>query len=306
MNYLEFLEQRGLDITPYGKNVFIPCPFHGETQGSCSVSLKTGGFNCFGCNTSGSFAELIAELDGISIGDAQLLVDSEFSVESTLNVIVDILDGKSEQVVKRFITEESYKTKFPEITGKVYDYTIKRRIADSIDFYGLRMGVDGPWRDRLIIPLRDYEGRLIGFAGRSIRDNVFLKVRTYIAYDGAVNDTLFGIYENRKKIKELRKMVLTEGQIDAIFLSMHNIPSVARLGKNKLSPKQTDLIINCCDTLVLSYDGDKPGIDATDKEYENMKDYVTVLQVDLPKDKDPNNLTDCEVEKIYRRHKCLI
>lgn len=301
IDYIEELESRGFDCVPVGDdNVFITCPFHDEVAGSCSVSLETGGFHCFGCDASGSFVQLVAEIDGIDVGSARLLLNDEVDVIGALRTIDAGLSGESGGVVRRYVTRDSYLKKFPELTGEFLEYAYERKLGvASCRRFLLRCGTSGRWAGRLMMPLRTVNGRLVGFTGRAIRKNSYLKMRTHIAYNGAINDILFGLYECLEHVRKVRRLILVEGPIDAIYLQGCGFPAVGRLGKNILSHEQVRLLVSHVDVILLSYDGDINGLMALEKEYARLRRFLPVVPVRLPQDKDPNDLDRRTVNKIY-------
>jgi len=304
IDYVEHLENRGFDCRPSGEhNVFISCPFHEEGAGSCSVNIKTGGFHCFGCDESGSFAKLIAEIEGIDIGIARLLLNDEVDIEGIVAGINNDLFEDESKSKRRYISEKSFHFKFPALTGDFLDYIKNRGISDKVcDMFDLRCGVSGKWSGRVVMPLKNIDGRIIGFTGRAIYRNPHLKARTHIAYPKAICDMLFGLYECKDLIKKTRSLILVEGPVDSVYLITHNLPAVARLGKNLLSAEQVKLLLEHVDRVVLAYDGDKNGLIALEAEYERLSTVIPVIPVRLPKSKDPNDLTSREIRNLFYRY----
>lgn len=301
IDYVEELESRGLGCVPSGDtNVFVTCPFHAEEAGSCSVSIKTGGFHCFGCGVAGSFFKLIAEIDGMDIGSARLMLNDEIDIIGALNTISVGVFGGGAGVARRYITRASYLKKFRRLSGEFLDYARGRKLGlDVCRRFLLRCGTSGRWAGRLMMPLRRVDGKLVGFTGRAIHKNLYLKMRTYIAYGGAVNDILFGLYECLAHVREVRRLILVEGPIDAIYLQECGFPAVGRLGKNLLSAEQVRLLVEHVDTVILSYDGDKNGLAALEKEYVRLRKFLPVVPIRLPEDNDPNDLDRRVVHEIY-------
>lgn len=301
IDYIDFLENRGFDCVPSGKNnIFISCPFHMEEEGSCGINLNTGGFHCFGCNESGSFAELIAHIDGIDVESARLLLDDDLDIINISEMIMKQLNNTEESSFKRFIHKSSFFRKFGPLTDKFVKYVESRKLnIDICNMFDIRAGMSGKWNDRIIIPFKNGDGKIVGFMGRAIYKNAFLPKRTFIAYEGALKDILYGLYENTLLIKQTKTILLVEGPIDAIYLSMLGFPAVARLGCNCLCDVQVSLLIKYADRVILSYDGDSSGIEGMQDTYDQLNKYLSVISVFLPQGKDPNTLSFKEINKLY-------
>lgn len=301
------LINRGLTLKPSGKDyVLTNCPFpdHEDKNPSFSINIKTGNFICFGCGESGDFYDLISVLDDISVSEAHRKYrnfDNESS--SIFGMLSEILENEEKKYV--YYSKKSFFKVFPAIAkGSVgYDYLKKRKLKDStIHNFDLRWGGNVyHFVNRVIIPVYSPEGKLITYTGRAINNNPVKTRKTRSA-----SKTLFGLNRLLEYTKNKNKVyiVVVEGEFDAMYLQQFNIPAVASMGKH-LSDYQIYLLRKYGKKIIMSYDGDKAGVEAMWGKHNNLvrlKKYVPAYGIHLPDGKDPNDLTKEEVYKFYGKY----
>lgn len=309
IDYQQELESRGLDPYQSGDNyIMMCCPFHDDNNPSFSVSLKDGEFRCFGCHEKGTFAELIAELDDITLKDALSLIKSSTHVEDIVAIIQRALDD-DEKVPLKYFNEASFHKVYPSVFGTPgYYYLRRRKISEETMLrFDCRWGVDGKFRDRVVIPIRMPHGRILSYVGRSVYDNALIKTRKA----RSPHRTLFGVYEMLRLFNKRSKyIVLTEGEFDAMYLQQNSVPAMSIMGSNELSYYQRVIVRKLRATVVLAYDADKAGEEAMfgntatgkrwrEGELRRLNRIVPTIAVELPAGKDPNELSRSEVEKIF-------
>lgn len=120
-----------------------------------------------------------------------------------------------------------------------------------------------------------------------------------ISFKGIHLNTFFGA----NKLKNKESVVIAEGEFDAMYLQQFGIPAIASLGvgRKKYTSKQTAFLYKF-KKVYLSYDGDEAGRTAQERICRFLRlDYVCVEQIKLPENKDPNDLTEKEVRRLYKK-----
>ena len=292
MDVESLLRQRGYD-PPAGDNFLINCPFHEDENPSLSVHRELGVFKCFSCSEKGNMVKLISQIDGVSTEEAEDIIYLGFSPKDSIQELSSLLETKDPE--SKLVNERYFFSHFSEVSGIFLKYLKKRKISeDSIDRFGIRCSRSGKYRNRVVIPIRDYSGRMISFNARAVFDGTKPKTRK-LKKSRIVNSTLFGYHE----MPSSDRVVLVEGELDAIFLQQFGIPAVALMGKI-LSEGRIDVVTNKFKYVYLSYDGDRWGRQSAEEHLSILKDQMPASVIKLPNGKDPNDLSHSEILKTYR------
>ncbi|WP_068544700.1 DNA primase [Thalassotalea crassostreae] len=150
------------------------------------------------------------------------------------------------------------------------------------------------FRGRVMFPIRDKRGRVIGFGGRVLNDGTpkyLNSPETRIYHKG---QELYGLYEARKYCKNLTRLVVVEGYMDVVALAQHGIDyAVASLGTST-TEEQLTTMFRTVKEVICCYDGDKAGRDAAWRAMDNalplISDGVSLKFVFLPDGEDPDTL----------------
>jgi len=147
------------------------------------------------------------------------------------------------------------------------------------------------FRQRIIIPIHDERGELIAFGGRVIDDSnqpKYLNTSQTALYDKG--RTLFNLHRARKSIHELKHAVLMEGYFDAITASQANVTNVVTTSGTALTEHQVRLLKRETQELVLAFDRDDAGLNATQRAIElASKSGIHIKVVRVPQGKDPDD-----------------
>src|SRR3989442_4535664 len=147
------------------------------------------------------------------------------------------------------------------------------------------------FRQRIIIPIHDERGELIAFGGRVIDDSnqpKYLNTSQTALYDKG--RTLFNLHRARKSIHELKHAVLMEGYFDAITAWQANVPNVVTTSGTALGEHQVRLLKRETQELLLAFDRDDAGMNATQRAIElASKSGIYIKVVRVPQGKDPDD-----------------
>jgi len=313
-----------------GANFVACCPFHSEKTPSFSVNRNKQFFHCFGCGVSGnsiSFLMMLNNLDFVeAIEDlaafAGIEVPREENTHQTsdkkedLNSLYQLTDQAAEFYVQQLRTSDEGKKaveylKARGINGDCanefllgYAPNEWKALANAFDHSALiKAGLivnkeEGQiydrFRNRIIFPIRDKRGRVIGFGGRVIDDSLpkyLNSPETLLFHKG---NEVYGLYELLKKNPKPHQILIVEGYIDVISLSQFGINyAVAALG-TAISQAHLNLLFRFSPEIVLCFDGDKAGRAAAWKAMEpvflSLKDNRSCRIMMLPQDQDPDSL----------------
>ncbi|HEA3202337.1 TPA: DNA primase [Aeromonas veronii] len=330
---VELIDSR-VRLKKAGKNYQACCPFHNEKSPSFTVSQEKQFYHCFGCGAHGNAIGFVMEYDGLEFPDAieelasmqGMQVPREQSIGGSANsqpaVSKDLFELMNQ--IARFY-ESNLKSaphaveylKGRGLTGEVVkrfnigyapsDWDqVRRRFGTSRDHElllisgGMLITRDnGPgsydrFRDRIMFPIRDKRGRVIGFGGRVLGDGTpkyLNSPETPIFHKGR---ELFGLYEVKQAHKDPRRILVVEGYMDVVALGQYDIDyAVAALGTATTSDHihtlfRTTAEVVCC------YDGDNAGREAAWRALDNalphLQDGRELKFVFLPDGEDPDSL----------------
>ncbi len=310
-----------------GANLFGLCPFHGEKTASFSVAPDKGIYYCFGCHKGGSVINFQMEIEGLSYPDAvrslakraglEVPEDEQYQSRYRLQERQWALHKEA----ARFFHSQLYAPVGQEALsyalgrgmnkyilttfgvgyapdswdGLVNALRKKGYTEEEIRQSGLvsvsrkNGGIFDRFRDRLMFPIIDVRGNVIAFGGRVIKKDSeaakYLNSPETLIFNKRKN--LFGM--NLAKKTKLPYFILVEGNIDVVALHQYGFDNaVASLGTS-LTEEQAALLSKYTDQVVLIYDGDNAGQNATKRAIpilEKAGIQVKVLQLLDAKDPD--------------------
>ena len=310
-----------------GANMFGLCPFHGEKTASFSVAPDKGIYYCFGCHKGGGAINFMMELEGLSYPDAvrslakrvgmQVPEDEQYESryraqerlwalhkeaarffhgqlyapvgQSALQYALG--RGMSKGILTAFgvgYAPDSWDAMTKAMLAK--GYTRQELIDSGLVTVSQKNGnIFDRFRDRLMFPVIDVRGNVIAFSGRALKkdDNIakYLNSPETLIFNKRKN--LFGL-NLAKKTKE-NNLILVEGNVDVVALHQYGFDNaVASLGTS-LTDEQAALITRYVEQVILLYDSDKAGENATARAIPILEKAglrVKVLHVQDAKDPD--------------------
>ena len=306
-----------------GANMFGLCPFHGEKTASFSVSPDKGIYYCFGCHKGGGAINFMMEVEGLTYPDAVRSLAKRAGLEVPEDEQYQSRYRKQERLwalnkeAARFFHSQLYA---PE-GAKGLAYVQKRGLSKGIltqfgigyapdswnalisamrkkgytdqelrdaDLVGEKNGrIYDRFRNRVMFPIIDVRGNVIGFGGRVLDDGTpkYLNTSETIIFNKRKN--LFGL--NLAKKSKQGYLILVEGNIDVVTLHQYGFDcAVASLGTS-LTEEHAALLSRYTEEVVLTYDGDEAGQRAAKRAIpmlEKVGIRVKVLKMRDAKDPD--------------------
>ncbi|QCI23096.1 DNA primase [Buchnera aphidicola] len=315
-----------------GKNYSTHCPFHKENTPSFTVSYEKQFYYCFGCNSHGNvidflinyekltFVESIEELanfNGLKIPYKKEHYYSEFDYEKRNNLYSitekfayiyhkNVFETKNayEYLTKRGIHAcmiKYFNIGFSNINWKNTEKKIKINtinIQELIDAGILIINNKGykydRFRGRIIFPIRNKNGKVIGFGGRALNNNFPKYINSPETNIFKKGQNLYGLFETLKHNSKPKKLLIVEGYIDVITLFQFNINySISSLG-TAITSYQVQLLFRFTNTIICCYDGDVAGERAAWRTLKITLPYIydgkNIQFIFLPLGEDPDTM----------------
>ena len=322
-NPIEDVVGQYVSLKRSGANMFGLCPFHGEKTASFSVNPSKGIYYCFGCHKGGGAVNFMMEIEGLSYPDAVRVLAKRAGMEVPEDEQYQSRYRAQERLwalmkeAGRFYHEQLYMpagaeclayvqrrglsksvvTKFgigfaPNSWNALVDAMRKKGYTDQemkdADLVGEKNGrIYDRFRNRLMFPIIDVRGNVIGFGGRVLDDSKpkYLNSNETLIFNKRKN--LFGL--NLAKKTKQPNMILVEGNIDVVALHQFGFDNaVASLGTS-LTEEQVTLLSRYTEQVVLTYDADEAGQRAAQRAIPMLEKagiQVRVLQMKDAKDPD--------------------
>lgn len=307
------------------------CPFHAEKTPSFLVNEELGLYKCFGCGAGGDVYKFLMEIEGIDFFEAltrlaeragvKLILknDSENDDKKLLLEIMDLsaryyhyllTEHKEGEVARAYLKErkiddrliETFNIGFalPGWDGLI-NYLVKKKgykesLLERVGLINKRSTGSGyydKFRGRIMFPLQDPAGKVVGFSGRILpsiataEDAKYMNSpETELYHKGK---TLYGFYQAKQQIREKRRVVVVEGQMDLISSFGAGVGEVVAVGGTALTPEQIEMVARLSDKIIFAMDADDAGtasikrsVDIAEKRGMNIK----VVQIIGGKDPD--------------------
>lgn len=313
INIVDLIDE-DLPLKKKGKDYFAPCPFHNEKTASFSVSEHKQFYHCFGCPAHGDALRWLMEHHGMSFPDAIRDLAKRAGVDIPESQEEDP-HAKLRQKVKRL--QKAYVDAL--LTSKEGQAYLKERglTMQQASRYGIGYAprgykIDGltpteaieigmarkrdngqvSWlfRHRLTFPVRDRQGRLIGFGGRACADDI--KPKYLNTADSPLYEKSSALYHQRPEGMRSRKRTLVvEGYMDVIAVVEAGIPCSAGCG-TALSATQAEMLIHSFEEIIFVFDADAAGLRATRRALDvflpliRPKTRLKIMQLEAGEDPD--------------------
>ncbi|HVS63699.1 MAG TPA: DNA primase [Thermoanaerobaculia bacterium] len=307
-----------------GQRLLGLCPFHKEKTPSFSVDATQGLFYCFGCGAGGDAFKFHMQVTGDDFPAATEALARRFGVllpqrssrdraaEQTASVLEDAERFFRDRLARssfarRYLEQRRIAPELIEAYGLGYapdewrallDALSPRHPVSSLEAAGLlsrsERAPDRPYdrfRNRLMFPIRSPSGRLLAFGGRTLGDDRAKYVNTRETEAFQKGHVLYGLDRARASIREASRALLVEGYFDALAAVAAGIPwTVASMG-TALTAQQARLLGRYADEVVIGYDGDRAGEEASSKALPTLLEQgLVVRRARFPAGQDPDSL----------------
>ena len=293
-------------LTRKGSNLFGLCPFHNEKTPSFSVAPDKQIYHCFGCKKGGSVINFIMEIEGLSFPEAVAFLAKRANLplpaeeEQTgadrmrrrvleLNrtaarwyyeqlqqpqgaAVQSYLDRRQirKNIAVRFGMGASL-NEWDALTRAMHakGYTKEELLAAGLAAAGKNGGIYDKFRNRLMLPVIDSRGDVVGFGSRVIDNSSPKYMNTTETVAFSKRRVLYGL--NLAKKTKRPNIILCEGNLDVVTLHQAGFDNAVASMGTALTQEQVRLLSRFTKELVLCYDNDKAGQLATDRALELLR-----------------------------------
>lgn len=312
-----------------GKNFVACCPFHSEKSPSFNVSREKQFYHCFGCGVSGNAISFLMEYEQQTFVEAIETLAEMLGVQ----VPREAYGGwhKQEPSVLPLYQIQAQAAEF--YAFQLHEHPEAARARDYLDSRGLsldiiqrfQLGYAPPgwrnlpvswptdsllasglaisheagsiydrFRDRVVFPIRDRRGRVVGFGGRVLGDEKPKYLNSPETPVFKKHLEVYGLHEFLSTRQKSERIVVVEGYMDVIALAQHDIPyAVATLG-TATSADHAFMLFRHAKELVFCFDGDNAGRAAAWKALEAslpaLREGRSMRFLILPQEHDPDSL----------------
>lgn len=333
-----------VNLTQSGRNYKSNCPFHSEKTPSFIVDPSRQLWRCFGsCATGGDVFSFLMKVEGIEFPEALKILGERTGIEISRNSSAVLKDDyyQINEIAKNF-----YKSNLTSDEGQIaLDYLESRGIdlkkIDSFDLgyslidrdslknhlsfhhvdfekaieSGLLTKFDnGNVKDffvaRLMFPISDRNGRVVGFGARSLDDSMPKYINTPSSPVFDKKNILYGLHLAKDSIRKKNEVIVVEGYMDVIAAHEYSFKNVVASMGTALTVEQVRQIRNLASSYVLALDQDTAGQEATLRSLQSswgifeslntskndfFSDYSKILKVlSIPNGKDPDEFIRSE------------
>ncbi len=312
-----------------GQNYSACCPFHNEKSPSFSVSPTKQFYHCFGCGVHGTAISFLMEYNGMGFRDAvkELAEGVGMTLPVEANREEAIERAHEAASLGEFMTAAMhfYRRELKK-APKAIEYFKNRGLTGEIaakfglgyapdDWQGLKAAVDDytasalaecglvidndegkrydRFRDRVMFPILDQRGNVIGFGGRVIgagEPKYLNSPETPLFEKGR---ELYGLFHARRAIRDTQTAIVVEGYMDVVALAQSSVENVVATLGTATTPVHVQKLLRMADNLVFCFDGDKAGQRAAWRALEQslpvIVDGKDVRFLFLPSEDDPDS-----------------
>jgi len=322
---VEFISQ----VTPLkqaGKSYKGLCPFHREKSPSFTVDRGKGLFYCFGCGTGGDVFKFLSLTERFTFPEAVEHVAARVGItlprkrkaarESDKDDLLEVIDDASEafhqalmwgdNAAQHYLRDRKVPKEIVDKYGFGYapdswDYILRRfgqkHGEEKLEKAGLitprkeKSGFYDRFRNRLMIPIHSETGALVGFGGRSLDGSEPKYLNSPESEVFNKSRLLYNLHRSKDAMRRIDRAILVEGYFDAIAIDHAGVPGVVASMGTSLTAGQASLLRRFTRRVVIAYDGDDAGRNATLRAAEVLlASGFDVSALDLMGEKDPDSL----------------
>lgn len=305
-------------LTKKGKNYFGLCPFHDDHSPSMSVSFEKQIYTCFVCHATGNVFSFVSEYEHIGFYDAVRLIGSKlgYNLDTKKKEITNNQDLEIYELACKYY-QNSLNT---SLGNNAIDYLTKRKIdRNTISKFriGLSMskssltefllsknikldklislGISNErgqdlFINRIMFPLYDLSGNVVAFSGRIYNTHDESKyINTKETNIFKKGNLLYNYHLAKEHLKRSESIIVMEGFMDVIRTSVVGINNCVATMGTAFTKEQALLLKKTTNNIILCFDGDNAGDEATDKAIQVLKEIdVTPRIIRLEENLDPD------------------
>lgn len=308
-----------IPLTQRGKNYFGVCPFHDDHSPSMSVSQEKQIFTCFSCGASGNVFTFVSDYEHIGFYDAVRLLGNQVGYNLGNAKVTKNKNAESYEIYEQAC--KYYQNSLNTSLGKnANEYLDKRQIdKETIKKFKIGLSVSKTsltdyliskgyslkklielglsnengtdlFTNRIMFPLYDLEGNVVAFSGRIYNTKDGSKyINTKETPIFKKGNILYNYHNAKEMLKKNSSVIVMEGFMDVIRTNTIGITNCIATMGTALTKQNANLLKKMADNIILCFDGDKAGEEATVSAINILKEIdITPKVVRLEEDLDPD------------------
>ena len=336
---VELIDKR-VPLKKQGREFAACCPFHNEKSPSFFVSPAKQFYHCFGCGAHGTAISFLMEYDHMTFPEAvreladmtgmEVPVEQGEDPASSLAPLYEALD-KAANFYREQLKQSNPAVDYLKGRGLIgeiakefglgfvpagWDNLLKAAGKDDAAVKallgaGMLIEKEGEhryhdrFRERIMFPIRDNRGRIIGFGGRVMgkgEPKYLNSPETALFHKGR---ELYGLYEARQALRDIPRLLVVEGYMDVVALAQYGVRyAVATLGTST-TDEHLKKLFRVAPEVVFCFDGDRAGRAAAWRALENAlpeaQDGRQIRFLFLPEGEDPDTLVRKEGKDVFEK-----
>jgi DNA primase len=318
LDFEAVLRHYGVEIKRKGDqhHGFCPLPNHQGHKNSASFSanLKKGIFHCFGCSAKGNVLEFAAMMESVALGDGGMFRTVALELQKKFCPHLGIAPKQEVKTPETKLEKTGSTKNIPAVVNAPLDFELKGLDREhpyllgrgfsraTIDYFGLGFCSRGMLQDRVVIPLHDHKGRLVGYAGRVVDETVVVENNPRYRFPGK-RERDGKVFEFRKtrflyngfRIKvPIDDLIVVEGFASVWWLHQNGLPHVVATMGIDCSERQAEIIVSLVKPsgrVWIMPDGDDAGRRGAQCFLLHVSPHRFVRWVKLGDDRQPTDLS---------------
>lgn len=320
LDIVEFLKGY-LSVQTSGKNFKGLCPFHKEKTPSFMISPERQNWHCFGCGLGGDVFTFLMKYENLEFAEALKVLAERAGVElrkvspadyKFFGLLYDLNEAAKEFYKKELANSELARKYLlgrglkPE-TIEEFELGFAPNLPDSLNLYfinsghspedivraGLaiksdRGGQFDRFRGRIMFPIKNNQGKTVGFTGRILAEfdpgNVGKYVNSPETPIFNKSKLLYGFHKSKDFIREEKRVFLMEGQTDFLMSWQSGVKNVVASSGTALTPDHLQALKRLTDEIILTFDNDEAGLNAGERAIDLAEAFDYNVKVVLFKD----------------------
>jgi DNA primase len=309
-----------------GGSLRARCPFHAERTPSFHVSAERGMYHCFGCGVGGDIFLFIEVIEGLDFKGALKVLAEKAGVEISyekpeqrdardrlfelLEAATIFYSSRLNDAAKAYLKERGLSDTTIQLFrvgwagdswSEASEYFKSKKFSDAeIIEAGLakkseRGGLTDKFRNRIMFPIGDPAGRIVGFSGRIFGEHASPEAPKYLNSPETPlfhkSRILYGFDKAKQSIRKHNFAILVEGQMDLLMSHEAGWGNTVAVSGTAFTPEHVTLIKRMTENLVIALDADQAGIKAAGKAARAaLQGGMNVKVAQLPAGSDPADL----------------
>ena len=327
VDYYEFYSNYTEGIKKIGKSYWARCPFHQETKPSFQINVNTGIWKCWGEQIGGDIFNFYSRYYNMSKHDAIIAIAETYGVQLHLTQEEQDLRDRNKKFynINKVMCRKYQENLYTPDGAQALTYITKRRgfSMDIIKKFKIGCGINNlPNDDRLfelnlikegengdyystfrnnmiVIPRISENGKIVSFTGRLINDGDPKYIHTQDTPIFSKHEHVMGLYQAKYAIREHKKVIIVEGELDMIRAHEKGISNTVALSGLALSVEQLSLLKKYTNNFYV-YVEDSKTAEALPRLYETIKQEIPYANIYVIQGGDIDN--KCDLDDYLRSH----